>query len=389
MNNYQYNKSIFVILILGFILRFFVAIYFNFNENNISIDSISIHDYAVHFANLLDQGKFHFKSYWNTTADVKGIPVDYRIKLFSFYLGTLYYFFKSSILLGSIFSILAWLMSAIVILRICNFFKLEKIYKTALILIYSFLPSLVYFSSLILREPYQLLFFNLFLLFYLLFLSNNKIKFLLLSFLFLFFLILLHEAFLIFAAIVSLFTIILKLKDFLLNNKFLFFLLFLLIIFYYFLFISNYIEILSKYAIQEVSHYLNGINDSRTAYIFKDDLLFFDLSSFLNFYFKSLFHYFFYPFLFTDLNFKDTILGFENILRFLFFFLLIFNYLKYKKKFNFFLVILITFYFLIESIWSLGTANWGTSVRHHIPSIGILLLNIVFLGKFFFSSKLK
>ena len=31
-------------------------------------------------------------------------------------------------------------------------------------------------------------------------------------------------------------------------------------------------------------------------------------------------------------------------------------------------------YLALESIWSLGTINWGSSIRHHLPSYGILLI---------------
>jgi hypothetical protein len=31
-------------------------------------------------------------------------------------------------------------------------------------------------------------------------------------------------------------------------------------------------------------------------------------------------------------------------------------------------------YLVIELIWSLGTVNWGTAVRHHIPSMGLLVI---------------
>ncbi|MCR4291270.1 MAG: hypothetical protein NUV76_00170, partial [Candidatus Kuenenia sp.] len=31
-------------------------------------------------------------------------------------------------------------------------------------------------------------------------------------------------------------------------------------------------------------------------------------------------------------------------------------------------------YLMIETIWSVGTINWGTAARHHIPSIGLLLI---------------
>lgn len=31
-------------------------------------------------------------------------------------------------------------------------------------------------------------------------------------------------------------------------------------------------------------------------------------------------------------------------------------------------------YLILEFIWSLGTANWGTAIRHHIPSLGLLII---------------
>jgi hypothetical protein len=31
-------------------------------------------------------------------------------------------------------------------------------------------------------------------------------------------------------------------------------------------------------------------------------------------------------------------------------------------------------YLVIETIWSLGTVNWGTAIRHHLPSIGLLVV---------------
>ena len=37
------------------------------------------------------------------------------------------------------------------------------------------------------------------------------------------------------------------------------------------------------------------------------------------------------------------------------------------------LVVLLS-YLLLEMVWSLGTVNWGNAVRHHIPSVGLLLI---------------
>ena len=31
-------------------------------------------------------------------------------------------------------------------------------------------------------------------------------------------------------------------------------------------------------------------------------------------------------------------------------------------------------YLIMETIWSIGTINWGTAARHHLTAIGLLLL---------------
>jgi glucose dehydrogenase len=81
----------------------------------------------------------------------------------------------------------------------------------------------------------------------------------------------------------------------------------------------------------------------------------------------------------------DVVALLENMLRFW----LIWNTLKYlvgtylnKPMFvahnafgnrRFYLFIFLS-YLLIESLWSLGTSNWGTASRHHVPSLGLLLV---------------
>jgi hypothetical protein len=81
----------------------------------------------------------------------------------------------------------------------------------------------------------------------------------------------------------------------------------------------------------------------------------------------------------------DVVALLENMLRFW----LIWNALKYlvgtylnKPMFvahnafgnrRFYLFIFLS-YLLIELLWSLGTSNWGTASRHHLPSLGLLLV---------------
>ena len=31
-------------------------------------------------------------------------------------------------------------------------------------------------------------------------------------------------------------------------------------------------------------------------------------------------------------------------------------------------------YLLLEFLWALGTVNWGTASRHHLPSLGLLVI---------------
>ena len=81
----------------------------------------------------------------------------------------------------------------------------------------------------------------------------------------------------------------------------------------------------------------------------------------------------------------DVIVLLENMLRFW----LIWNVLKYlvgsylnkpmyvarnyfgNERFIFFIFLT---YLVMETLWSLGTSNWGTASRHHVPSLGLLLV---------------
>jgi hypothetical protein len=74
----------------------------------------------------------------------------------------------------------------------------------------------------------------------------------------------------------------------------------------------------------------------------------------------------------------------ENMLRFW----LIWNALKYlvgsylnkpmfvarNDFFERFIFFIFLSYLVMETIWSLGTSNWGTASRHHLPSLGLLLV---------------
>jgi hypothetical protein len=88
----------------------------------------------------------------------------------------------------------------------------------------------------------------------------------------------------------------------------------------------------------------------------------------------ALFNYLFQPFPWRATTFLDWALVMENLLRGYLLYRAIANllYLSGEKKIAIGLVF--SAYLAIEIIWALGTINWGTAVRHHIPAFGLLLL---------------
>ena len=70
----------------------------------------------------------------------------------------------------------------------------------------------------------------------------------------------------------------------------------------------------------------------------------------------------------------DVILTLENILRGIMIFLGI-KALFFTEEDNKKILLILLFAFLVlEFTWSVGTTNWGTASRHHVPSLGLLLL---------------
>ena len=84
-------------------------------------------------------------------------------RIYSFFeglLGTIYWIFGSSQLLGSQLSILMFAVSCIVLVKIVDLLELSH-YRVYILLIFGSLPSMVLLGSVTLREPYQISFFML------------------------------------------------------------------------------------------------------------------------------------------------------------------------------------------------------------------------------------
>ena len=84
------------------------------------------------------------------------------------------------------------------------------------------------------------------------------------------------------------------------------------------------------------------------------------------------------------INTKDIVLIFENLVRSsIYIVIFVFSFNINNLKNNIYVAILLVLLFT-EMVWSLGTNNWGTASRHHIPSAGLILIciSIILNGKF-------
>jgi hypothetical protein len=93
------------------------------------------------------------------------------------------------------------------------------------------------------------------------------------------------------------------------------------------------------------------------------------------------------PSFFTLSSYASYLIFLENIIKI--FMIVTFPIILIQKntKYNFLFIITFLLYLMITFIWSLGTTNWGTSIRHSYPQLGILIffyfgsLNNLFLSK--------
>jgi len=84
--------------------------------------------------------------------------------------------------------------------------------------------------------------------------------------------------------------------------------------------------------------------------------------------------YMFAPFPWQVENVKDIWALLESILRFLLLFFAISSWRRssgeVRSCYSFLLITVLG----MELVWALGTANWGTAIRHHVPGYGVIVL---------------
>ena len=314
--------------------------------------------------------------------------------IYSYILGVFYFITTDSLFLGSALSALGWLASAFILLRIMRILSFKMSNQWRVMLIYALIPTSLMYTSVTLREPFQLLFINLALYAALKIYFHRSNAHWLVLFLAVVGMGAMHGALLVSSTFVIVGTLFLLTSR---NRKGVSFTkvvlvtpIVILCLFYGFsllISISDYGGLVEDGLSVAVQTYQEGtLSDGEYARAnYRTDIEIDGLGGLILSLPTFLFQYLFEPMPWKIGSMVDVIALLENMLRFW----LIWNALKYlvgsylnKPMFvahNYFgyercILLIFLSYLVMETLWSLGTSNWGTASRHHLPSLGLLLV---------------
>tara|TARA_B100000768_G_C11277199_1_gene376546 strand:+ start:1036 stop:2166 length:1131 start_codon:yes stop_codon:yes gene_type:complete len=357
-------------ILIGFFLRLLVAVWNGFFGPSIGADgdALLFHEIAVEVSRL---GIFDAK---------------YNIGwLYSIFLGSIYSVTLNSIFLGSVLSCLAWLGSAIALNKSIQLLGINKKYRDRALLIYAIIPSSILFTSVTLREVYQLLFINLLIYSSLMILIKQNQKYWILLLVSTFGMGMLHFGLVLYAilgAVITFYFTSIRGNKALSLELFIFYIPLLAILGYGG--INFFVELVpfdfADGLASAVQSYQAGHNESRAMYSFKPEISgMLDLILFMPI---SLGQYLLEPMPWRIATPLDLALFIENIFRAAFIYFALRNTFTVKAASKTPLIFLIFMFLALECLWALGTVNWGSAVRHHIPGMGILvIIGICFLDQ--------
>jgi hypothetical protein len=325
------------------------------------LDALGFHGFALNVAltGILDDFTIGYVPYTNLLGIFYGLTI-------------------SHIFIGSILSCVAWLVSSYFLYKTFIVFGVTKSHTKIALLLYSVIPSSVMITAITLREPYQLLFANIAIYSITKIILTEKFSYYFLLIFSIFCMGVLHGALLAFGILILSGVFMLqKLREKIIRLSIGLISISIIIIFILLTGLSFFSDVAYNLddgldnAIQGYQLALLTV-DARTNY--KSHIQITGLSDLLIFIPIGFFQYLFEPFPWRVSTASDALLLCENMLRFYLMWKILrcarIEQVRKRRLLNFMFI----FYFLIEAIWSIGTINWGTSVRHHIPAWGFLLL---------------
>lgn len=297
--------------------------------------------------------------------------------IYSYFLGILYRVFSDHIFFGSIVSVIAWWISAIFLTRTLQNLKCSEKRIAFIIFVYAVWPTALLNTSVTLREAYQALAIHM-----IVYASINCFWLRKNSWITLFLGMalasVLHGALVAYSGVMFILTVYyfsqerLKLS---LSTRLTFTAVFgaagaalaLLIL-------GNVAYNLDKGIVSAVQSYNEGalLISSRADY--RTDVYFSGPLDFILFAPKAFFQYMFEPLPIRSLSAADYALFLENVVRVLILIYAIYVNRVLDKAPRSWHSFVIFSYLALEGIWSIGTVNWGTASRHHVPALGLLLI---------------
>lgn len=351
---------------------------------------------AFYFGLLLRLGVTVWNGYWGPSygaeADAAGFhaeAVAYALNprltefvighIYSYGLGLVYYVLTDSLFLGGLCSVIAWAISAGLFLRLMILMGISTERQWRPMLVYSILPSSVLLTSITLREAYQMLFVNLLLVSILSNYRRSSGRSWIGLGIGLSGMGVLHGALLASGFIVLASALMLSASrsrnGFSPTKVMALFMPMILLLSFGFELLTNIGYDLEYGVNQAVLKYQEGTMAADGRATYRNELNLTDGVDLILSIPIFLFQYLFEPMPWRELTPVDTISILENLLRAIMLWRAI-NFLRLspaghrRRLVIFVLLALLT----IETVWSLGVSNWGTGLRHHLPSLGLLLV---------------
>lgn len=351
-----------VIILIGFILRLFVAIWNGFYgpSPGADLDAVGINGFALKVGEtgLLDDWVIGYIPYTNI-------------------LGIVYHYTINHVFIGSLLSCIAWLLSAFFFYLSIRFFITNERVNFKILVIYSLLPSSIFLTSVTLREPYQLLFINIAIYAFLKVYISNASRYFAVLILSLVCAGSLHGGLfafgLYFFSVGVLMYTSLRKKNISSVSIYFFGIILLLLLIQGIILFSGVAYSLDGGIEKAIDNYQMGLLGVEARANYRSQ----EIDKLYIFIPLSILQYLFEPLPWRIGNLSDFILCAENIIRGWLIWKILrgINSVKFgliaRRRAFYFMVIS---YFAMEIIWSAGTINWGTAVRHHIPAFGLLLL---------------
>ena len=349
-------------IIIGFVLRLVVAVWNGFWGPSFSAeaDAAGFHSGAVTYARGEDSTNFALSN------------------IYIYALGTLYRWTFESLFFGSFFSCIAWIASAGLLSRMMDMLTINDANQFRAMLIYALMPSVILLTGITLREAYQLFAVNMIVYAALKTYLYRSYWHILLILLGVVLMGALHVALLVagfFILAITLLFVFFQPHNSLSFAKFTLTLLVLALLGYQgstlfldSIFQTNNMELGAALQARQDSwqqstraHYSMGFKINSGL-----DLLWFVPA--------ALFHYLFQPMIWIASTIIDWGLVLENLLRCVMLFKVVVALFTLPTRRKIPLVLVFFGYLLIETVWAVGTINWGTAARHHIPAFGLLVL---------------